>query len=73
MPHIIEYLENAGCLEELDLSWNNFRPPDFLLLTEFLQKNLIIRSVNLSWNLIIGSADQKEKSDFLYPRDMNTF
>lgn len=64
MPHIIEYLENAGVLEELDLSWNNFRPPDFLLLANFLQTNGILRILNLSWNLMIGSADQKEKCLF---------
>lgn len=60
---IIEFLECSIGLEELDLSWNNFRPNDFVPLAEHFAKNVVIRVLNLSWNLMIASNMQKEKSE----------
>ena len=55
MPLIVEYIDSNGQLEELDLSWNKFVPPDFILLMNCLQNNVIIKNLNLSWNLMIPS------------------
>jgi len=67
MEQIVEFVETSNELEELDLSWNNFRPTNFVLLMTTLQKNGILRVLNLSWNLMIESQEQKEKSEYIYP------
>ena len=67
MPTIVEYLEKSVQLEELDLSWNKFKPADFVSLLKMLSNNVILRVLNLSWNLLIPSALQKEQSDYIYP------
>ena len=73
MPVIIEYLEIANCLEELDISWNNFRPRDFVMLMDHLQNNVILHSLNLSWNQLIPTEEQKLNSDFRYPNRIDKF
>ena len=67
MPLIVQFMENNCLLEELDLSWNNFKPQDFLDLMNCLQQNVILKVLNLSWNLLIPSSQQRLKSDFNYP------
>merc|ERR1719469_694678 len=52
---IIEFLEYSALLEEFDLSWNNFRPNDFIHLAKFFSQNRNIRVLNLSWNVMIPS------------------
>ena len=64
---LIEFLDYSAAIEELDLSWNNFRPNDFVQFAEHFSKNVVIRVLNLSWNLMIASTHQKEKSDMVYP------
>lgn len=63
----MEYLENACVLEEFDLSWNNIRPNDFVQIMNALQDNVILRVLNLSWNLMIPQQEQRDKSDYEYP------
>ena len=64
---ILEFLDATSTLEELDLSWNNFRPTDFLSMSEHFSKNVVIRVLNLSWNLMIPSNLQKDRSEMQYP------
>ena len=67
VPKIVEFVTHNGKLEALDISWNNFRPPDFLVLMNYLSKNVCLRSLNVSWNLIIEGREQIEKTNFRYP------
>ena len=64
---LIEFLESSGILEQLDISWNNFIPNDFIPITESLQNNTLLRALNLSWNLMTISGEQKARSKFMYP------
>ena len=44
-------------MEDLDLSWNDLIPLHFNPLLEVLAENKTLRSLNLSWNMIIDKAD----------------
>ena len=67
MELLVQFIEQAGELRELDLSWNNFRPQNFVELMNCLRENTGLRSLNLSWNLMYENADQREKSEYQYP------
>lgn len=54
---LCKFVLNAAYLEELDLSWNNFMPIDFVTLMDCIIEKGSLRTLNLSWNLIIDSKD----------------
>ena len=59
----MDYLDHSSyVLEELDLSWNNIRPSNFAKLMNVLSQNVILRVLNLSWNLIIEGSEANTKS-----------
>ena len=38
-----------------------------------LYKNCVLKNLNLSWNALIDSKNQKEKSSYIYPDNIAKF
>ena len=54
MNKIARFVDDSTTLEDLDLSWSDVIPHYFGPLLEVLSRNKTLRSLNLSWNLIIA-------------------
>ena len=64
MELLCDFLERAEWLEDLDISWNNFRYANFRKLFQILASNRTLKTLNLSMNAILSSADQQTQGDF---------
>ena len=61
IQNVAKLLDESAFLEELDLSWNDLIPLHFTPLLESISKNKQLRSLNLSWNIMIDKADQNNE------------
>ena len=64
MDHICDYLERAYYLEDLDISFNNFRSHSFRRFMQILSKNRTLKTLNLSMNPILPFTDSREAGDY---------
>ena len=58
------FVDESVFLEDLDLSWNDLIPLHFTPLLEVLSRDKQLRSLNLSWNMMIDKADQNNAVSF---------
>ena len=65
MDHICDYLERAYWLEDLDLSYNDFRSFDFRRFMQLLAKNKSLKTLNLSMNPLLSLRESKEPGIFI--------
>lgn len=54
LDSIASLVKNSHSLQELDLSGNDFQPKHFAPLLKAIAYNKVLRTINLSWNKIIG-------------------
>ena len=50
---VAKYLDSSEWLEDLDVSWNDLMPLHFNSLLEVVSRNRHLKSLNLSWNMMI--------------------
>ena len=51
------FIAESEHMEDLDLSWNDLMPADFVILFSVLDTNRSLRYINLSCNTIIDKKD----------------
>ena len=73
MKLIAKLVDESAYLEDLDISWNDLIPMHFTPLLEVLSRNKMLKSLNLSWNMIIDKAHQNNKVNFNKLSAMDTF
>lgn len=61
---VARFVEESNFLEDLDLSWNDLIPSNFVPLLDVLSRNKMLKSLNLSWNMIIDKAAQNNPISF---------
>ena len=54
---IATFLEESEHLQDLDISWNNLIPRDFLPLLKVISRNKTLRILNLSCNSLLEKKD----------------
>ena len=64
MNKIARFVDESTTLEDLDLSWSDVIPHHFVPLLEVLSRNRKLKSLNLSWNMIIDKAEQNNEVNF---------
>lgn len=64
MEHICDYLERAYWLEDLDISFNNFRSENFRRFMQILSKNRSLKTLNLSMNPILPFSECRDEGDY---------
>ena len=64
MKQVARFVEESAFLEDLDLSWNDVIPVHFTPLLDVLSRNRSLRSLNLSWNMIVDKAAQNNPVSF---------
>ena len=63
LARLANYVENSEYLEDLDVSWNDLLPIDFVPLFNVLSNNKTLVRLNLSCNFIIDKLDQNNPVD----------
>ena len=63
LARLANYVENSEYLEDLDISWNDLLPIDFVPLFNILSNNKTLVRLNLSCNFIIDKLDQNNPVD----------
>ena len=53
IEELCDFVATSRYLEELDLSWNQLQPNQMMPILETLSVNIRLKSVNLSWNLLV--------------------
>ena len=66
LARIASFVMQSEDLEELDLSWNNLQPNDFVPLFHVLSANRTLVHLNLSCNMIIDKADCNKEYDLKF-------
>lgn len=64
MNKIAKFVDESSTLEDLDLSWSDIIPIHFGPLLEVLSRNKKLKSLNLSWNMIIDKSEQNNEANF---------
>ena len=70
MPQIVQMIDNARFLVELDLSWSQITPFMMLNLTTHLAENRQLQVVNLSWNQITSHTIGAKFDDDRHPDEV---
>ena len=57
LEYLCDFLERAYWLEDLDISWNDFRPQDCRRFFQLLAANRTLQTLNMSMNAILSFND----------------
>ena len=73
IEQVARIVTDSNFLEDLDLSWNDLIPAHFTPLLEALSRNRQLKSLNLSWNMLIDQTAQNNPVDFSFRSAMDDY
>ena len=63
LARLATFVDKSEYLEDLDISWNDLIPLDFVPLLQTISTNKTLVSLNLSCNSLIEKQDQNQSYD----------